>query len=252
MTVEQDIEQAKATYATHVIVDRGPDRWRIRKADGCSNFWTEIIIGAAGTVIVHGDGPDLILRSWKNSESGRNLLRWVASSNLDYLAGSVACGKDRVYDAELARQYARELADQYIEDYGSTDATAKKLLDLVENPSTPWDDGVEIRVRLWDIDAELELEGLGLRPSWDLISAQAACARLTELLDDEDTQLSSVADEVSRLVQERAILVAGLGAVGRMFSRKKLAFTCPVGGHDVEDLPDLEALAQAIKVCRNG
>ena len=182
-TTEQDIEQAKDVYSTHVIVDHGPGRWLMKRADGCGNFWTEVIVGEAGTVIVHGDGPNMVFRSWGRRTYAHRLIGWVGNSNLGYIAEKIVCGEWSVYDEDQARQ---DVCDS-LENYAEGSEIRRELVDLLTKDfyhSSTWANDAALHGRLFEIDCNGEWN-VGHRPAWNLIAACAACSRLAELLDEQ-------------------------------------------------------------------
>lgn len=193
--VQADVDRATETYAQHQLGRclQGEGRWLLKRPnDGA--FWAEIIHGEAGTILVHGDGPDIALRSWQWKANGIYLVRWIAQSNLGYLSEKVCMGKREFWDEDLARaglaDYIRECASNY-EDEKIPEAFGDLLADMPDNET-------DLLRRLHDAEPDGWWEGgsFGVRPSWDLIGARAACRRLIELLDAEaSAERSPAADD---------------------------------------------------------
>ena len=169
-TVEQDIAYATKIFKDHEIRRRTEDKALLQRSnDGA--YWTEIVRGERGTLIIHGDGPDLMFRNWHTAPL-ETLAAWVAEGGFPYLSTKVACGTGLIYDGDLAKVHLRE---HLLEE---PDSEAKELLGL-----DLWGGHQEHEMiaELSDIFPDSWEWKLGYRPSWNLIAAQAACKKLIEL-----------------------------------------------------------------------
>lgn len=163
-----------AAFDNHEIIRRKPRS--ILLADPAdNNLWTELLLGTRGALIVTGDGPDLILRSWRDSASLEGLIWWVAGSGLRYLSTKIVAGPGLVYCPDKARE------DLLAESLEVDCYTAEQRAEFAELAETD----------LWSQDAlytsihEIveDWEGSpGLKPSQCLEWTWGACRRASELL----------------------------------------------------------------------
>ncbi len=179
-TVEDDIKRADTTYAKHEIKSRGEGRWLLQNPEW-TDMWTEILHCEAGTIIVHGDGPDIAFRSYVWNAEGHYLVRWAGRGGTDYIGSKVCMGEAESWDRDLALEELREYVGECIDD-GETPGQGLVSLLMEDFPEHPHDLARAMyEANAYDHDGWIP----GTRPSWTLIAAQAACRRLTALLDAE-------------------------------------------------------------------
>lgn len=164
-------------YQNHQIIRRSPDRIYFADPKDC-NLWAEIVAGARGTLIFHGDGPDLILRSYRDSYTLEDLVRWVASNNVGYLATKVVAGEARVYSAEQARKDIEARIQELRED--EEEARAKALESWLDD--TDFEFEVPMRLSLQASFDDAWEWNIGTVISEELIFLRNACIRCAELL----------------------------------------------------------------------
>lgn len=211
-------EHADETFSRHEIYMTGPCRIYIRRPDE-GDMWTEIVLGAMGTLIVHGDGPDIAFRSWNRSTSFYHFMHWAGHSQPEYVRSKVCMGKATVFCEETARssfveaitERFRDLArDIFGEDAegadlrellqtvsGSDRVTVKALDDLVDAVGAIPEARSEFEI--WRVIQENDPWGLfdecydlGTINSRNLMNAMAACRRAVWLIDNKRAQGGTV------------------------------------------------------------
>lgn len=176
--------RAKQTYANHVLRSRGEDRWllqRQRKDGGwTSEFATEIIALYNSSLYVGGD-IDVVVFSY-GPKDVQSRLRWLVDSGVDYLTQKAAIGmggREKVteYDSVQARRDLREISEY--EEWEPQDQ--EDILDCLDNVENREYVLRNLPHACWD----LGIGDLGMVTCTEVFYAQAALARLCEILDVE-------------------------------------------------------------------
>ena len=186
MQIEEDIKWAHDAYFDHIILKQKEDRIVISRPQNIV-FYTEIVMGSFGTLFVHGDGPNIAFCSYRNSYGFTDLIDWAASSSLDYLKSKISMGHGNVYDEDLA---TKEIESFLGTDYEGCfeDKTLESFKDLLEYESHYFENEHTLRSYLYDNSSSDDYEyfyNIGIRPSWNLIAARAACKKAIELLKEQ-------------------------------------------------------------------
>ena len=181
-TVEEDIKEATKNYASHVITKRGDGRWSLNRVTG-NYFRTEVIHGDDGTVFVHGDGPEIAFRTHKRNAEPYSLIRWVADSSLRESGPKVFLGKSNDWDADLARRQLAAHTEETIIEEGLPTKQLEELRELATSPFFPENQHDMGEAMQTAVGSSLDYWVPGIRWSWNLIAARAACKKLIALLD---------------------------------------------------------------------
>jgi len=180
--LDRDILRGQQAYARHQIASArpfdAPSRWLLRRPED-NAYWTEIVILEAGTIVIHGDSPDIAFRWWRTMPPAK-LVRSVAMSNFDYLRQKIVMGDGYVYDTLSAESDVHQLLVDAEKD--EEEELAQELRDFIESPPD-WANEQEIHEGLVSIKPDLWEFPFGRGPSTNLVFARAACRRLMELLD---------------------------------------------------------------------
>lgn len=213
---QRDIEeQAARDYAKHHIKLRGDGRWVLaRKYEDTgqwrSEFWTEIIVGADGSLIVHGDISPSIFCQYGKYTDPLQVVHWVAGSGVSgYLEQKARIGFVESGSESLTKSFDESVAIWELKHH------LKDRLDELEVKHDGDENGDEevaawrrairnICSEHWAIvqrdlyddlqDAECTdidefIWSIGMVPSSRLYYAQAACRKLLELLHKEDPSM---------------------------------------------------------------
>lgn len=166
-------------FEKHQIARRSPDRIYFAEP-GTSNLETEFILGARGTLIVHGDGPDFILRTYRDANGLEDLIRWAAGSPMDYLASKVVAGTARVYSSEQAQKDIRQMIQEWQAD--GEEEYANKLEAWSEDADFEFE--AVMRLSLSETFVDSWEWSVGIVPSEDFRWLKQACIRCAALLGD--------------------------------------------------------------------
>ena len=202
--LDRDIELSKNSFTGHKIASEDESRATIRNPDN-SNYWTEIIQGQAGLLVIAGDGPDIALRTYRSGSTIEGLVRWCAGSNLDYLATKVAIGTARKHCPDAMahdlREYCVDQRDALGElPYEECDDAAAQYaagiegveeLELVADGCYDLTEG-ECWRRITDVCSDLGEYKFGQRYTSDLIAGREACRRLVELWDERKPDVTNL------------------------------------------------------------
>ena len=183
---ESEVAEADKVYATHQIEKPGEGRVFLKRPDEGA-FWTELIHGGAGTLIIHGDGPDIVFRSWRWKETMENLIYWVGHSDVGYMSSKVVMGKVHRFELSEAKRELREYGEELDEEQVDLKAA------IVEFLEEDWrhhdgDDPFHAQVHeaLSEHDSTIyEIFPLGRLVDSNFLLAQAACRRAHALLHDQ-------------------------------------------------------------------
>lgn len=187
------------TYAQHEIRSESGNSWTLyhRSLNGVwrGTYWTQIIVGHSGSVIITGDGPDLIVRNWGVSETPEQalaVLERFAGSGPDYIAKKVVIGERYEIDVDKAREEISE----YVAEYNASrdEAIPSRLIDL-DDLTTVHDahDVERVREEIYGETGECEIPEFGRVISYNLLSAQAAARRLVAILRERESTTQSEA-----------------------------------------------------------
>lgn len=173
-------EDYDADYAHHIVV-RLEDHRILLKRPGHSEYWTEFVAGSMGTLLIHGDGPDIVFRLWHREHTIESMIRWVArQTSPSYLASKILLGIKEEYDPVLAKQELRE----YIEDLDADDDSKGSLQDIFDEESYWWpEEQHDLQKALLEVDPDLWEMHFGWKPPEALESLQAACRRCLACLE---------------------------------------------------------------------
>lgn len=165
-------------YRSHEILEQDPGKSILLQRPGCSNYWAEILFGRAGSLIITGDGPDIVLRRWSNY-SHETMISWCATSGLDYLASKVMTRNGRIWSFD----YAVGELEGYARDYEgeSLGKSALKMLERIEKGYVGEEES-EFHEEWHDVCRNWYEGRLGARPSMELIRAREICRRARTLL----------------------------------------------------------------------
>lgn len=172
---------AEQVYANHVLYSSGEDRWLLRRQrdDGSytSEFSTEIVALYNSSLYVGGD-IDVVVFSY-GPKDVQSRLRWLIDAGPGYLSQKASIGmggRDLVmeYNEEIA---LRELRDLLKEEHWSDDERFW-LEGCIENVSDQQYVEHNLPHEAWEL-----LDTLGMVTQRKVFYAQAALARLCELLD---------------------------------------------------------------------
>ena len=219
MTITTDREKfADQAFAKSTILEH-TERTLLLGREGSSTMITEFILGRWGTLVIHGDGPDMMLCGRSPFGCVEAAIRWVASAwkhkDYRYIASKVIAGERREFSVEAARA---ELAAQLEEDvneyneFAEDEENPRLPLETIGNrPAHTYDDEdprapfVAFPEFIDDLDECTTQEGLyaglgqifdgdsmcgfyeadvGSIPAQPLVYAIAACARVVECLDE--------------------------------------------------------------------
>lgn len=171
----------KDTFKNHKLVKSGDDRWIIRRP-GTSQFWVEIAILSAGTVMIHGDIAPAIFAHY-SGDSTEGCLRWVAemANNFEYGSAKMSIGMLENLGAEYRSKKAEEDIENLAERYEHDEEKHEKLMELAD--MAPYKERHEVYEEIYDITGEAEdCYGIGEAPSSRFLLAVSAVERLVELL----------------------------------------------------------------------
>lgn len=218
-TVEQRQKDADRIYANHVITSRNETSWVIKGADKMS-FWAEIMVGVRGALVMTGDGPDMILRSWYDHKKPRGLVHWVGHSSSGYIGEKVHAGKRFAFDGKQAvldvleffesafenyeeRRHGdiAELRDRVLKDWEREMERIERWKKDDADPSRATrerdrccelseDGALDLWKEIYELTEDFELRQFGKTLSDDLLRTQAACRRLAALLEAEEGPVS--------------------------------------------------------------
>ena len=204
-TRERDAKQA---YAGSVELVMSEDRALLSRPES-GIFKTEFILGWAGTLIIHGDCPDIILRSYSDQSGLEYLIRWAAQGGYDYIGSKAVAGQTKEFSWEEAQhQLSTDLLDRIRDhnEFYDDEKHVECIGALVENElerSDPRHALAELSEFIEQLGDEYsqdalfrELDGvvdcmdsyyeghLGMIPAKNLIYAVAACKRAVAILDE--------------------------------------------------------------------
>ena len=208
---------ADRAFSTMSILSESPTSLLLGRSDD-SNMITEFILGQWGTLVIHGDGPDLIVCSRSSFPSVRHAIRWVArnwlSKQYAYVTEKTVAGETHTFSVDEAKaQLTARLMDD-IRDHNNWAAEGECIpLD----PDTIWEQDLEcydiedtrrpmvaLASLITGLHEEMtqddiyrtlgsELDGdtmsdlygdrLGDAPASNLINAMAACARAVACME---------------------------------------------------------------------
>ena len=208
-------QQAARDFEKHQIKSRGDGRWVIAKKyedDGswCGEYWTEIIVGANGSLIAHGDISPSIFCQYGKYTDPLQVVHWVAGSGISgYLQQKASIGFVQPPNGRLTESFNEKVGlwelQQHLKD---------RLDDLEEEHEG--DENGDLEVAAWrrairslggehwdivrnDLYEDLQDAGctdigeyigsIGMVPASRLYYAQAACRKLIELLHEEDPSM---------------------------------------------------------------
>ena len=179
------------TYAQHEIRFESSNSWTLyhRKPDGewCGHYWTQIMIGHRGSIIVTGDGPDLIVRQWCDSEAhALSALQWLAGSSPNYMAEKVKAGERYSVDVDAANREITEFVKEHNADLDGDDPAWIYLCGLTRVEEAA--DVQRVYEEIYEITGDFEIPEFGRVISPNLLSAQAAARRLVALLRAREQQ----------------------------------------------------------------
>ena len=217
--IEQEIQRAAASFAEHQIVTSSEDRAYICSPT-TSNYWTELISGRAGLLVIAGDGPNIALHTRRRDASLESLVRWCAGSNLDYLATKVSIGTAKVHDPEVMRQdllawcaeqraELEELPHEECDDAAAIFAAGMEGVEEIQSVADDCHDLSEGECwrRIVDVHTDLGEHSFGQRYTSDLVAAWEACRRLVAIWDRPAT------DKIEPWAGISEILAENLGAL---------------------------------------
>lgn len=192
---ERLTDVANDSFRNHAIASRENGRWLLRNPS-TSIFWTEIIVGHGGYLIVNGDIDHVIWGRFNDRyDDPERVLRWIGSHSVvdSYTAGKAVIGTGAQLAQEVdPRVYAYDLLFA-IED--EKDGAAKEdidndyisMLNEAITHVTRGDDLRDVSNFLWDADVDPELiSSLGCVPAVRVYYAHAAVVRLHALLTAEE------------------------------------------------------------------
>lgn len=177
-------------FKDHELVrTAGDNRWTIKRP-GTSQFWAEIAILSAGTVVVHGDIEPAIFAHYSgNDNTAEGCLRWVAgmADSLDYGREKMSIGMGKNLGVEYLPKKAERDIELLAERYKDRGETYEALMELAD--VAPYKDRHEVYEEIYAITGGAEdCQGIGEVPSSRLLYAIGAVKRLVEILYGQDNK----------------------------------------------------------------
>ncbi len=143
-----------------------------------SVFRTEFLCGQMGTLVVHGDGPDLLMRTYRAKSTLESKIRFLAENGYDYIASKVVIGETHTFNLDVFHHDIAEDINYYIE---NDDAEHAALLhNILDRTECKW----TLQQAMWDEYPDCEWPSYGEVPSTNLVMAKMAARRALELLND--------------------------------------------------------------------
>jgi len=188
--VEQIVKYARASYAEHRILERGPGYWICGRSPGSNQHKFEVRSLLFGALYVGGDLDHMIFAQYTDSPDPERKLRWIGEhASIDYyVAQKAAIGMGN--DACVWTYEPRATVEAYrqaLEDPELTNAQRDALNAAIEATAAHQDREEVIRA-LYESDAfhphDIDTQA-GKVPSPRLIYAWQAVKKVVELLDAE-------------------------------------------------------------------
>lgn len=180
--LDEEVKWADKLYQKHTLGLPEIDRATLTS----DKYWTEIVQGAKGTLIIHGSGPNIVFRAGKQ-KTFKELVRWAGNFEFKDISDNseIVMGTAYRFDPKAAQYDLKEYISSFAKD-SWPDANVPKMLEMFcEDKNWHWTHQDEdlMYTTLLQIDSgSHQAFPLGHVPNTNFISAQAACRRLSELL----------------------------------------------------------------------
>jgi hypothetical protein len=140
-----------------------------------------------GTLIVQGSGPNIVFRSEREGQSFKEIVSWVGNTEIQHIHEYVIMGEYYRFDTRAAQYDLAEHIASFSKDSWPDINTPKILDEFCSDKDWNW--GNQDEQRMYDELLQIypgiwETFPLGHVPNTNLISAQAACRRMNQLLTD--------------------------------------------------------------------
>lgn len=238
---ERDLmAREKINFARHQIHMRGDNGrdWTIMEPHAefgwCNNLWAEILVGASGTLIVHGDIESCIFANFSGGSPAATVAWIGAHRDIHYVASKAALGfgeDHRERNAEVFLAELREHYDEWEERHGRPMSEEER--EHFDDAFDEFDEGDDVH-QLEHITRELMDNGvidsevassLGYVITQRVIRAHAAVARLHELLTSGAEDEFNASDATYRPPSPEERLAHSLWLVSAMPMGKRAVFS---------------------------
>lgn len=203
--MEQEKERNyDAVYENHQIVEESEKRVLMMRIDDEGEprfaFWIEFILGRSGTLMLHGDGPDMMYR-WYSNNDMRTYVEFVARGGC-YPASKVCSGTTEIFSEEEFENDLREYLDGRVQGEGiSPDREDELFEDVMSEGRLGEYSGVYSKVHaqcaavevLSKVDPDVfeVVGGWGVSQSPEIMLCEAAARRLITLWDEREKKLAA-------------------------------------------------------------
>jgi len=186
-------EQARQAFETHEISDRGEKRWTLSAKEGFTHS-VEIIVGKAGTILVHGDYGTHVF-AYGPDDNPLQTLKWMGRSQFgSYIVEKAQIGSghnDLVYVDDIDKfEYDIDELFENMGDWGLAPTELSDLKEEFERAKRYASNGELHEARNVVARAGFDLwesaGSLGRKIAPRLYYAHAAIRRLCDLLDEEE------------------------------------------------------------------
>lgn len=148
MTTEAETQLAMkavtAAYAKHTIEEASPGRWLLTDGTavsppmrGWNTRWAEVVVLAAGTLLVHGDGMDPVMFGHTYNSSAEDIVHTMACTRPDdaLMIASVRTAMGRPYDVVVWEDSLRCFREELSEFIAQCVATRERA--VLVDPESP-------------------------------------------------------------------------------------------------------------------
>jgi hypothetical protein len=140
-------------------------------------FATEFLRGQLGSLLIHGDGPDLLIRTYRDTPL-LSKISLLATSNYDYITEKVVIGNAEEFSLDVFRQ---EIEDD-IERHTKDEDVSTELVSSLKKLRLKTECEMSFRNAVWDYYPDpSDCPNYGTVPSNNLIMAKMAAKRVLEL-----------------------------------------------------------------------
>lgn len=182
------------TFENHSAKKVGPGHWMLKNPKN-GQFWCDVVVHTGNrAVTVWGDIDTCTFAYYDGTSGAEGAIGWVAGMSGGYMLEKARIGMGRAGD-DCFTSYDHNLAAEDLEKYRSLDDGEERsqiVTDYIERVASEDDEAAWKKDFVTDTHAYDGWEivsAIGRRPSARVVLAQAACARLYELLEADKVSL---------------------------------------------------------------